>query len=522
MATSSEQSIEGDLPTSGGCGAKQVISKPVKEKKHHLQGGYECIFVKDPPEVLQTECPICLCVLKEPYLIDCCGNSFCKTCIEPIKSDNKPCPLCNVQFTTIMPDKRLQRTLNELQVYCCHKEAGCEWVEELGSLPQYLNLNPQEESGRLLGCQLVSMRCEFCNDYIQRKVLNEHEESLCSQRPFSCEYCNGYKSFFEDVTTNHWPVCPSHPVPCPNQCGMSPKLESLDDHTENNCPLQVIDCAYKYAGCQERLARKDMPDHITQSLAFHMSLQAASHQQELKKLTGRMSELETQLGEATVKLKELEAKNYLLQETLDQECKNRVATVGLELKQAHELRLRGHLGNLRGEIKKAQSETKLEVTKIIESKVASLHNHVGLVPISFTMPGFQGKRSLNTLWYSPSFYTHPHGYKMCLRVDANGRSNNGHVSVGLHMMQGEYDKFLKWPFRGDITIQLINQMGNGHYIKVIDVTDCAGEFFNRILSGERSPHEWGFQEFISHTNLLPSYLKDDCLKLCIKEVKLNC
>ena len=114
--------------------------------------------MKDPPDHLQAECPVCLCVLKEPYLIDCCGNSFCKTCIEPIKSDNKPCPLCNVQFTASMPDKRLQRTLNELQVYCCHKEAGCEWVGELGSLPQHLNLKHQDEGDRLSGCQLV-LKC---------------------------------------------------------------------------------------------------------------------------------------------------------------------------------------------------------------------------------------------------------------------------------------------------------------------------------------------------------------------------
>ena len=118
------------------------------KKKHQLQGGYECIqFVKDPPDHLQTECAVCLCVLREPYLVDCCGNSFCRTCIEPIKSDNKPCPLCNVQFTTCIPDKRLQRTLNELHVYCCHKEAGCEWVGELGRLPQHLNaeFQPNDE-----------------------------------------------------------------------------------------------------------------------------------------------------------------------------------------------------------------------------------------------------------------------------------------------------------------------------------------------------------------------------------------
>ena len=81
MATTNE----GDLPAAGGCGIEQATNKSVQEKKHQLQGGYECIFVKAPPEVLQTECPVCLCVLKVPCLIDCCGNSFCKTCIQSVQ-----------------------------------------------------------------------------------------------------------------------------------------------------------------------------------------------------------------------------------------------------------------------------------------------------------------------------------------------------------------------------------------------------------------------------------------------------
>ena len=524
MATSNDMN-EGDRPTSGGCGAEQVINKPVQDKKHHLQGGYECIFVKDPPEILQTECPICLCVLKEPYLIDCCGNSFCRTCIEPIKAESKPCPLCNVQFTTTMPDKRLQRTLNELQVYCCHKEAGCEWVGELGSLPQHLNLKSQEEGDRLTGCWLVGIKCAFCSDDIQRKVIKEHEENICPERPYSCEYCGEYESTHKIVIANHWPVCPSRPVPCPNECGISPKLEVLNSHIENECPLQEIDCAFKYAGCKEKLPRKDMPDHITQNLALHMSLQATNHQRELKKLTSRVSELESQLDEATFELKELKAKNLLLQGMLDQECKNRVAAVGREIKQAQEQKLKGHLGTLRGEIKKARNETKQEIMKHVESEITIIHNHIGLVPVSFIMPDFQQKKSSSSPWYSPSFYTHLRGYKMCLRIDANGWGGNesNHVGIALFMMPGDYDEILKWPFRGNIIIQLLNQLGDReHLVITIPVTDRSDDkFCSRVMLGERSPNGWGLSNFICHSDLLPTYLQNDCLKLCIKEIKLK-
>ena len=82
---------------------------------------------------------------------------------------------------------------------------------------------------------------------------------------------------------------------------------------------------------------------------------------------------------------------------------------------------------------------------------------------------------------------------------------------------------MKWPFRGDITVQLLNQMVGGHYAKAIDVTDNAADAFcKRVVLGERSPDGWGFLDFICHTHLQPLYLKDDCLNLCIKEVKLKC
>ena len=487
-------------------------------KLHQLQGGYECIFVSDPPDVLQTECPICLCVLREPYLVDCCGNSFCKSCIKRVKSDRRPCPLCNVQFTTTIPDKRLQRTLNELRVYCCHKEAGCEWVGELAGLTPHLNLGLQVDLGnRFSGCQLAKLACKFCGDDFQRKELLKHEGDECTQRPYSCEYCENFEATFYDVTLNHWPTCPSRPVPCPNECGISPELKFLEHHVDDECPMKMVECAFKYAGCKETFLRKDMGDHMNQNLAGHMSLQAASHQQELKKLNHRISELEIQLAKA-------KAENKTLMKQVEQDCRAQVAAASREVKKAQDLRLKGHLSTLRGEIKKAQDETKDQIIRELGA-VREPHSRVVLVPVSFTMTGFQQKKVSNSSWYSPWFYTHPRGYKMCLRVDANGYGvrKNSHISVYLYMMRGEYDDSLRWPFQGDITVQLLNQVGGSehHEVAVHFIDSADNEFCKRVLSGERSATGRGFHDFICHSNLLPSYLKDDCLKLCIKEVKLN-
>ena len=176
------------------------------KKKHELQGGFDCVFVAEPPKQLLTDCSICLCVLKDPYLVDCCGISFCQSCIKPIQDDNKPCPVCNTSFVTCIPDKRLQRTLNEMEVYCSNKELGCKWKGEFGKLLQHLNVesetNNYEES-----CLFTSIECTFCRKNIQRQDLAEHKSKKCPLRPYSCDYCNDYESTCEDVTTNHCPVC---------------------------------------------------------------------------------------------------------------------------------------------------------------------------------------------------------------------------------------------------------------------------------------------------------------------------
>ena len=58
---------------------------------------------------------------------------------------------------------------------------------------------------------------------------------------------------------------------------------------------------------------------------------------------------------------------------------------------------------------------KLQLTSYPEtSSTKFLVNH------HFTMTEFEHHRKYSEEWYSPPFHTHDHGYKMCVRIDANG------------------------------------------------------------------------------------------------------
>ena len=137
-------------------------------------------------------------IICQGLLVDCCGYRFCKTCIEPLLAA-KRCPVCNDHFSTVIPDKLLQRTLNQKQVYCTCKSEGCLWTGELSKIEEHE-----------LNCPRKPVMCDLCKEFqAPQKELKEHQ-------------------------------CPARLVVCPNGCGRSIKLSSLKTHTENKCPLNIV------------------------------------------------------------------------------------------------------------------------------------------------------------------------------------------------------------------------------------------------------------------------------------------
>ena len=145
-------------------------------------------------------------------------------------------------------------------------------------------------------------------------------------------------------------------------------------------------------------------------------------------------------------------------------------------------------------------------------------------PPDIVMTDFEKHKKADDRWFSPPFYSHIGGYKMSLSVDANGsgKGKDTHVSVGIHLMQGEYDEQLKWPFPGDITIQLLNQSRDeSHWEKTVPFTDRAGDKHAGRVMGKEKAVGLGKPQFIAHTELNienKEYLRNDCLKFRISRI----
>ena len=538
--------------------------KPSRETKK--KNGYECEFVEPPPKHLQNECPICLQILREPHLINCCGHNYCEACIERVGKDGKPCPLCNEPGFTTMANKGLKRTLHEFRVYCPHRLSGCEWEGELGRLDEHLNSDPLPER-QLKGCPFAVIECFHCKEGIRRDKIAGHQLERCPQRPYMCEYCAEYKSTFEDVAHSHWPECKCFLLPCPNECtpsGSGIQRQCLDQHVKEQCPLTVVQCELHHAGCEVTLPRKDMADHMKEDSIAHISLLAAENHRLSKRLlekeeqicllTQQNAELEeettiqsqdlrekvtSQSQELTRTKQELTRTKQELTRTkqeLMQELAQKVASLSQELtrvKQELKQKATSQDQELEGKLKEAQRQAIDRLQTQQQRDLQELRTEVemqNIVPV--TVAGFDELKKKGANWYSRPFYTGVGGYKMCLHVYANGcgAGKGTHVSVFTCLMRGEFDSHLKWPFRGTVTIQLVNQLeDNEHHTETITYrayttpeTSAA-----RVTDGERSEGGWGWFEFLPHSELGLSvannrqYLKDDCLIFRIMSVKLN-
>ena len=119
---------------------------------------------------------------------------------------------------------------------------------------------------------------------------------------------------------------------------------------------------------------------------------------------------------------------------------------------------------------------------------------------------YQEKKEKDEEWFSYPVHSHFGGYKMCLKVYANGVSEGKgtHVSVYVYLMRGDNDDNLKWPFKGTVKVSLLNQLEDGqHHTKVLwsQNSDVPERISGRVTGRGRACNGRGQPSFISHQDL---------------------
>ena len=320
------------------------------------------------------------------------------------------------------------------------------------------------------------------------------------------------------------------------------RLEHHLDMKMGDCEFVEVECEFSSLGCTVKIPRKDLAQHYNSNMHKHLMLslrttsrlehqlqeqrqqqdeavraiwQSLQHkEQQLKEKDSQILAIEQQVCEVMTKLHEKDEKLIRLEEKL----------VALDLQQAKVTDI------LQPNITHASSDmTPCPRPGGKAGMVAWDRTKQIIIPTPvISMTGFEQHKWIDDDWYSGPFYTHECGYKMCIRVKAagSGPGKGTHISVYIHLMHGEYDEFLQWPFRGEVTIQLINQRkDNWHVQKCMEIVGQSKACI-RVVDKKVNLVGLGFECFLLHTKLGynrttgTEYLKNDTLKFRVVSVVL--
>ena len=224
---------------------------------------------------------------------------------------------------------------------------------------------------------------------------------------------------------------------------------SLASHQTLVCPNSRVVCQFASLGCSAPLLRSQLRAHLSSQTSLHLQL-VAERLAKLQQLQAAEEVVECGvLGEEGGSLpssprlaredggrnsQRLLTQLYQRLITLEQRAAQQEITLG---------RLQERLAGL-------------ELAEQPDDHPLGRHCQGTFV---WRLPGFP---SLHTkmrsnqafvLW-SRGFYSSVFGYRFCLRASIRLLAGEEHLGVFLHLMQGESDDCLPWPFRGSMVLSL--------------------------------------------------------------------
>ncbi len=69
--------------------------------------GFDCEFLDPPPDILQTECPVCLQIIREPHQVTCCGKSSVNHVSRPSRTPTSHAQLASLRIIQALLTKDL-------------------------------------------------------------------------------------------------------------------------------------------------------------------------------------------------------------------------------------------------------------------------------------------------------------------------------------------------------------------------------------------------------------------------------
>lgn len=477
----------------------------------------------------QFICPSCGGIVLNPHQTGC-GHIFCAQCVKAYTENggSSKCPLDSIPIKPeeIFQDNCCKRELLNLEVFCTNAPE-CTQRFSLCNLQDHLKACPHER-----------VRCSHsdCSDIVLRKNLLEHQRNVCSYRLETCHYCR--QNFPVSQMMGHQKSsCPDVEVPCSNNCTQMIKRHQLQAHADE-CLEVETDCVYKNYGCTVRDKRGKVQVHENTEFSAHVRLVLESNTKLEKQMEQLQQDMLVQQGvlkDKSLVVSSLDRDVSLCDNTLTtlqrsvEEQRVRICSVQRELRDLRVLgselkeelpRLQASLDSLRQQVAVTESlrehlgaleQTCERHTRLLDIHVEQLQcNEQRLRQLESS--SYDGKLiwKVRDYWHrkesgaalsSSPFYTSRSGYKLSVRayLGGDGSGRGSHMSLYITIMRGDFDSFLPWPFRQNITLTLLDQSGTRNHMSHTFIPDVNSDSFHRPTSDANVAT--GFTRFISHCDL---------------------
>ncbi|XP_003383554.1 PREDICTED: TNF receptor-associated factor 4-like [Amphimedon queenslandica] len=349
-------------------------------------------------------------------------------------------------------------------------------------------------------CTLVSRdphQVSCCYNIYCKSCLDKHRKKSSRNGRFSCPACRkllDLRSYFKDGRMER--EIKGLKVRCTiEECDWKGTISDIEAHVVA-CPYRMVDCSL---GCGEKIDRREMEAHLKDCPKRIVSCQYCKDEGPHDIITSdaHLDECYSYPVECCHEGCE-EIKARCLLEYHEQSCPK--AVVFCEY---------SHLGCdkvlKREEQEKHNEESvkehlQMAIKRVDSLQMKSIGNSSSQV---FKMTNPSSYKYNDQVWYSPSFYTSPGGYKMMLCVYANGygKGKGTHLSCYTVLVPGEYDDELGWPFQGEVTVELLNQHEDKNHKKlVIKYDQSTPEDCKKRVTKNKVSDKWGEDQFFAHSD----------------------
>ena len=352
---------------------------------------------------------------------------------------------------------------------------------------------------KLKRCGSSHFKCPNCRNSLEKSYFKDtnmgrkirHLEVYCINKERECTWTGQLQSVTEHIST-----CPKEIVDCPKKCGQQVQRESLGGHLQEVCPRRRYRCPH----CHRRGEYAHMMgDHLDKCPELLLPCPNNECDVVVKRGEVEAHRLECPKECVTCPYASLECNTKMPRDKLNHHVKHnvhkhldqaiaKIADLTIRLERAE--KVVGHL---------------VATQPVLECRSSP--------SVIIKMDNFAHCLENKEIWHSSGFYTAPGQYKICLQVYPHGfdKDEGTYLTPAICLMSGQYDATLEWPFKGEVTIELLNQLEDAEHKKCIIYFD---EFSPKASRSRVVQKQYGLGWATCRFVRLSKLDSYDCIKNC--------